>query len=732
MYKRILSSFVLVVVLFSSAQAKEGMWIPLLLNQMNETEMQALGMKMTADDIYSINDGSLKDAIVHFGGFCTGEVISDQGLILTNHHCGYRAIQSHSTLENNYLKDGFWAKQLEDELPNEGLFVTFIKSITDVTDQVLAEMPEGMSESERESWIQTRMERVVEQYQTETAYDLSVKSFYSGNQYFLFATQTFNDIRLVGAPPSSIGKFGADTDNWMWPRHTGDFSLFRIYADADNQPAAYSETNRPYTPLHSLPVDVGGVQPGDFTMVFGFPGRTEEYVPGVAVSHLVDRANPMQIAFREASLTAMDRSMRADEGIKIKYASRYASLSNSYKKWIGMNGGLTSTGAVALKEAYESDFTRRVSVNRRFPAGYKEILPRYSELYEGFGPIDLARKAFVEVAYYNIQLVRYAVNWQRWASAHASGDDGGEADWQKLMQNRSDFYNQIDLTVERDVFEAVISVYLSRVEPAYRPASLMHLEGALKAWDESLFTDATRLSKLENAPMKKWVKAVQKDPLIQLVGALHEFAQSRINPEYSAYTGQLDSLNRIYMQAQMEVFKERRFYPDANSTLRVSYGQVNGFEPRDAVSYSFKTTLSGVMEKYVPGDYEFDVDERLRQLYESKDYGSYADESGEVPVCFIGSNHTSGGNSGSPAINAYGDLIGLNFDRVWEGTMSDYHFNSSICRNIMVDARYILFIVDKYAGMSRLIEEMTLVNRRAEAEAASGDASTPPEEKISD
>lgn len=725
MYKRIILVFVLATSIFTTSSAKEGMWIPLLLNQMNEGEMQALGMKMTAEDIYSVNHGSLKDAIVHFGGFCTGEVISSQGLVLTNHHCGYGAIQSHSTIEHNYLKDGFWARELQDELPNEDLFVTFIKSITDVTDRVLAELPADLSEKDRAAWIKSRIEAVIEEEKLNTAYDLSVRPFYSGNQYFMFATETFNDVRMVGAPPSSIGKFGADTDNWMWPRHTGDFSLFRIYANEKNEPAPYSETNRPYTPIHSLPIDVGGVKPGDFTMIFGFPGRTEEYVPSGAVEHIVEDANPMQIAFRAASLSAMDAAMRADEAVKIKYASRYASLSNSYKKWIGMNGGLTATGAVDLKRAYEADFTRRVSINRRYPATYKTILPTYETLYREFEPVNLARKAFYEVSYYNSQLLRYLRSWSRWYTM--SLEKGGqEAELANLQAEMDGFYSSIDLQVERDVFESVVEVYVNNVAPENRPESMSSAAEALSAWDRSMFTEAGAWAKLGSANGKSALKMLRKDPLLALVSSMHAFAGERINPKYNAYGDQIDSLNRVYMQAQMDVFKELKFYPDANSTLRVSYGQVDGFNPRDAVTYDYTTTLSGVIEKYVPGDYEFDVDPKLIALYEARDFGDYANEQGDVPVCFIGSNHTSGGNSGSPAINAYGDLIGLNFDRVWEGTMSDYHFDSSICRNIMVDARFVLFVIDKYAGMQRLIDEMQIVNRAREE----SQESVPPSEKI--
>lgn len=699
--------------------AKEGMWIPFLLGQLNESEMQAMGMQMTAEDIYSVNQSSLKDAIVHFGGFCTGEVISDQGLVLTNHHCGYGAIQSHSSVENNYLEDGFWAMNRGEEKPNPDLFVTFIKEIQDVTVRALYGIEEGMTEVERAKTIQENIDNIINEEEEKSEYDVMVRAFFKGNQYFMFFTESFKDVRLVGAPPSSIGKYGADTDNWMWPRHTGDFSLFRIYANEDNQPAEYSETNVPYRPNHHLPISLGDVNPGDFTMIFGFPGSTDEYVPSVVIGGIIDEINPLGIAFRERSLAAMDQYMRAEKAVKIKYASKYARISNSYKKWIGMVKGLKFSQAVAEKELYEKAFMQRVSNNRRFRFSYKNILDSYKAMYDEYLVYQLARQAFIEAAIVNVELLDYARSWNRFVDMAENTEDEAklQAAFESLVSGMESFYKDFDVRVDRDVYSAVMPYYESRIDLSLRadniPGDPNDAEASISEI-EKLYgkTNLRSLESMQSLTSKGWeksYKSLKKDPMLALAGDLMDSYREEILPKYRMFNTKIDSLDRVYMQAQMNVFSERTFYPDANSTLRVSYGQVEGFYPRDGVMYNHYTTLDGVVEKYVPGDYEFDLPERLLDLYAEQDYGRYANGAGEMPVCFIASNHTSGGNSGSPAIDAHGNLIGLNFDRVWEGTMSDYNFDERLCRNIMVDIRYVLFIVDKFAGAGHLVNEMTLV-----------------------
>ena len=699
--------------------AKEGMWIPFLLGQLNESEMQAMGMKMTAEDIYSVNQSSLKDAIVHFGGFCTGEVISDQGLVLTNHHCGYGAIQSHSSVEHNYLEDGFWAMDRSEEKPNADLFVTFIKEIQDVTVRALYGVEEGMTEAERSKVIQENIDKIIDEEEGNSDYDVMIRAFFKGNQYFMFFTETFNDVRLVGAPPSSIGKYGADTDNWMWPRHTGDFSLFRIYADENNQPAEFSETNVPYRPNHHLPISLGDVNPGDFTMIFGFPGSTDEYVPSAVIGGIIDEINPLGIAFRERSLAAMDQYMRAEKAVKIKYASKYASISNSYKKWIGMVKGLKSSQAIAEKEMYEELFEQRVSSNRRFPASYKTILDSYKAIYDEYLVYRLARQAFIEAAIVNVELLDYARSWNRFLQLAENTENEAKLQvaFESLVSEMDGFYKDFDMRVDRDVYAAVMPYYESRIamnlradeipgDPNDEDASMREVE---KLYDKTYLKSIESMRNLTSKGWEKTYKKLKKDPMLALAADMMDSYREEILPMYRTFSTKLDSLDRLYMQAQMNVFSDRTFYPDANSTLRVSYGQVQGFYPRDGVMYNHYTTLDGVIEKYVPGDYEFDLPQRILDLYAEQDYGRYANGAGEMPVCFIASNHTSGGNSGSPAIDANGNLIGLNFDRVWEGTMSDYNFDERLCRNIMVDIRYVLFIVDKFAGAGHLVNEMTLV-----------------------
>ena len=697
--------------------AKEGMWIPMLLADLNESEMKDLGMSISAEDIYSINQGSLKDAIVHFGGFCTGEVISDRGLVLTNHHCGFGAIQSHSSVENNYLRDGFWAMNGKEELPNDGLFVRFIKRIDDVTERVLYEVADDMTEKERAEKIKANIEAVIALEEEEYGFDAMVRPFYQGNQYYLFLTQTYNDVRLVGAPPSSIGKYGADTDNWMWPRHTGDFSLFRIYADVDNQPANYSETNIPYIPEHHLPVSTAGIEPGDFTMVFGFPGSTDEYMPATELEMMVGQWNPAKIEVRSIALELMGEAMRNNEMVKIQYASSQASLANSWKKWIGIEQGITASRGIEKKRALEEEFQNAVITNRRFDARYKNLLPSYDKLYGEWSPYVKARDLYLETCFRAIGSTSFAYQMRALTAELEGGAENVGSNAVSAAQGHWKDYNE---DLERDLFVTLMANYVAKADGELRAPELNDWsdDRAVDLFNKSAFTSQARFEMaMANSP-KKLAKALEKDEFFQLVLSMFSFYRSDLAAGYGNVKAQLDSMDRLYMKAQMDVFNRRRFFPDANSTLRLSYGKVEGFEPRDAVSYDYYTTLDGVIAKYQPGDYEFDLPSKLLELNESKDYGDYANDRGELPVCFIASNHTSGGNSGSPAINGKGELIGLNFDRVWEGTMSDYNFDESRCRNIMVDIRYVLFIIDKFAGATYLVDEMDLVYAAEEVEEA--------------
>ena len=672
-----------------------GMWIPSLLEGMNEDEMTSLGSKLTAKDIYDVNNSSLKDAIGHFNGGCTSEVISPKGLILTNHHCGFSQIQSHSSLENDYLKNGFWAMNFEDELPNNGLFVEFIVSIHDVSKEVLAAINEDMTEKEKQSTIDKNSNAILKNWTKETWQDVKVKSFYKGNQYFLFVTERFEDIRLVGAPPTSIGKFGSDTDNWVFPRHTGDFSLFRIYADANNRPAKYSENNQPYTPKHFLPISLDGVEEGDFTMIFGFPGRTNEYLPAVAIEHITKNYNPTNIAIREAALKVIDEKMKDDDEVRIKYASKQARIANAWKKWIGENLGIKKSNAVEKRRTFESTFTKALK-EKGLEAKYGDILPEFNRLYKDFAPVNIKRRNFIEVFLVTNELMQMTLRTFQMEQAINNDSSVFEKARESLMRRFKGIHKNYNVDVDKGVFISVMPFYTDHVDDSiYNNTAFTNIDSALKL--------------LQGTP-EQVLKNINNDAAYKFAKPIIDEFYNTIDKEFQQKNEPIAALQTKYMTALMEALPNARYFPDANSTLRVTYGQVRGYSPKDAVYYNHVSYLDGVIEKYIPGDYEFDVPQKLRDLHASKDYGPYADTNGKVPVCFLGTNHTTGGNSGSPAIDAHGNLVGLNFDRVWEGTMSDMNYDPEICRNIMVDLRYVLFIIDKYAGAKHLIDEMKLVH----------------------
>ena len=690
---KLIKLLILFIAINVSAQ-QGGMWIPSLLQGMNEQEMQSLGSKLSAGDIYDINSSSLKDAIGHFNGGCTSEVISPKGLLLTNHHCGFSQIQSHSSLENDYLKDGFWAMSLDEELPNKGLYVEFIVRIEDVTDKVLDGIGEGSAEKEKQSMIDGNSNSVRKATLIEPWQKSNIKAFFKGNQYFLFVTERFEDIRLVGAPPSSIGKFGSDTDNWVWPRHTGDFSMFRIYADKNNLPAKYSKDNVPYTPKHFLPISLDGVAAGDFTMVFGFPGSTNEYLPAVAVEQITQKVNPSKIAIREAALKVIDGFMKKDDKIRIQYASKQARIANYWKKWIGENQGIQKSNAINKKKIFEREFTKKLKT-KKLKDQYGHILTGFEKLYDDFERVNVKRNNFNEVFVRNNELMQMMFRLIQLENAAYNSENAFNNTRTSLISRLKSIHKNYNVEVDKGVYKAIMPLYTSKIDASiYEKSSFTNLDSALVLLEGN--TNEV-LTKLNEDAAYKYAK-----PFVE------EF-YAKIEPKFQRINTEINAVQKQYMAALMDVMPNERYYPDANSTLRVTYGQVRGYKPRDAVYYNPISYLEGVIEKYIPGDYEFEAPKKLLELYKSKDYGQYADANGKLPVCFLGTNHTTGGNSGSPAIDAHGNLIGLNFDRVWEGTMSDYNYDADICRNIMVDIRYVLFIVDKYAGAKNLIEEMTLV-----------------------
>ncbi len=709
--KKLLRALVLFVSFPIFAQ-QGGMWVPSLLKGMNEKEMKSLGMKMSVADIYDVNTSSLKDAVPQFNGGCTAEVISSKGLLLTNHHCGYGEIQSHSTVEHDYLQDGFWAMSLEEELPNPDLEVTFIVSIHDVTKEILNGVDAITNEAEKKTAVQKNINDLQKSYKREDWQSVMIRTFFEGNQYMLFVTESFEDIRLVGAPPSSIGKFGSDTDNWVWPRHTGDFSLFRIYADKNNRPAKYSKDNVPYTPKHFLPVSINGVEQNDFTMVYGYPGRTQEYLPSFAVEQIVNDLNPAKIEIRDKALKVADGFMRQDQAIKIQYASKFASIANYWKKWIGESQGLKKSNAVGIKKSFEQEFLDRAKKQNKM-SEYGNLLPQFEKIYKDITPYALARDYFQEIVLRNNELLSVGFRLYQLENAfNKSGEQAFNDRKENLIKGLEALYKDYNKDVDHGIFNETVKLYGTKAPANLTPASIKdkdYIALGNDIYSKSALTSYDKLKKLMNGKAADVVKNMQKDPGYVLAKSLAANYFDYVAPSYDKMALELESLQRTYMKAQLELFPDARIFPDANSTLRVTYGKVNGYQPSDAVTYNHVTYLDGVIEKYVPGDYEFDVPQKLIDLYNTKDFGPYADKNGKLPVNFIATNHTTGGNSGSPAIDAHGNLIGLNFDRVWEGTMSDIHYDPAICRNIMVDARYILFVIDKYAGAKHLIDEIKIV-----------------------
>ena len=650
--------------------ADEGMWLP---SQIAEriADMQSKGFKLTAEDLYSINNSSLKDAIVHFNGGCTGEIISNEGLLITNHHCGYSQIQSHSSVEHDYLRDGFWAMTRAEELPNKNLYVAFLEYMDDVTDEVLEGYSSDMTEQQREELVKKNSAKIRKDAESKgKGLKARVAPLYYGNQYFIWVYKVFTDVRLVGAPPSSIGKFGGDTDNWMWPRHTGDFSIFRIYAGKDNEPAEYSEENVPYRPKRSFKVNASGIKEGDFTLVYGFPGRTNEYLMSEAVKYTAEISNPHKIKLRTLRLDIQKREMEKDNAVRIQYASKNANVSNSWKKWQGEMKGIFKMRAIENKRDFEAKFTEW----SKGKPEYEGLIDKFASLYAALEPLAFVSD-YQKEALNAVEILAYAA---------------------KPNKDSAAFYKDYFQPIDKDIFIALFNEYNNSVPDSYKAPYFkekLAQMGSVEAWAEEIFSGD--LSKAA-----------------EVYAETNKYFNDNIKPQIDSINYELALLYRTYMRGQMEYNKANRgtrvFYPDANSTLRIAYGTVQGYSPTAAVYYTPVSSLEGIIQKDNPAIYDYNIPQKLRDIHAAKDYGVW-EVDGSVPVAFIATNHTSGGNSGSPVLDANGNLIGVNFDRVWEGTMSDVVFDPEVCRNIALDIRYALFIIDKLAGAQHLLDEMEII-----------------------
>jgi len=714
MKKLIVLMTVLLAVSFTT-RADEGMWLLHMLKKINEAEMQQMGLNLSAEDIYSINEASLKDAIVMLnGGMCTAEVISDQGLVLTNHHCAYGSIQSFSSPDHDYLTDGFWAYSKDQEMAIEDFEVSFLVRIEDMTAKVLAGVTDEMSEEERSAMIGQAMKEAEAAAVEGTDFTAQVKSFFYGNEFYLFVYNTYRDVRLVGAPPESVGKFGGDTDNWMWPRHTGDFSLLRIYADQDNNPADYAADNKPFTPKRHLKVSMDGVAADDFTMIMGYPGSTDRYLSSFGVQQAIDVYNPSVVEVRDVKLKAMKKHMDADKAVRIQYASKYASTANYWKYYIGQTKGLKRLNVYGKKKSLEDRFQKWVAKDPKREAKYGEAIPMISAYYEATEPNVKANVYALEAGLIGADITLFAWRFNRtFEAAMAQEDEAKRTEiLSSFISTADDFYKDYNFDTDKDVFINLMTLYKENISSDNLPSIFALIDKKYKGsvqrfademYKKSIMTDRTRLNDFIMKPNRK---KFDKDlAIMNALAMIEKYRASFNSPAQDKY----DRGYRLFVDGIRKMDPDYKFSPDANSTMRLSYGKVDGYYAADAVHYDFITTAQGILDKHNPNDPEFVMPSTLIELLKKRQYGKWADENGELVVCFISGNDITGGNSGSPVLNANGDLIGLAFDGNWEAMSGDIAFEPELQRTISVDIRYVMFIIDKMAGAQNLIDEIDFV-----------------------
>ncbi|HNW49948.1 MAG TPA: S46 family peptidase [Prolixibacteraceae bacterium] len=698
------------------ASADEGMWLPSFLSEINVQKMQKMGSELTAEDIFNINSSSLKDAVIVLdGGSCTGELVSPDGLFLTNHHCGYGEIQEHSSVENDILKNGFWAKNRKEELSNPGKTVSFLIRVEDVTDTILTKLTPEMNEDTRRDSIRAISSRLESAAEEGTDYDAEVNDLFESNRYYLFVYETFRDVRLVAAPPQSVGKFGGDTDNWMWPRHTGDFSIFRIYTDPNGKPAEYSENNIPLKSRHFLPVSLEGYQDGDFAMVMGYPGSTNRYLTSEGVNYVMNVVNDARIKVRKEKLDILANYMNTGEKATIQYASKYARSSNYYKFSIGQNRGLTRLNVVEKKRATENQFLSWVNADENRKKEYGETLKMISDAYihtDDNKAVQYIAEAFLrgpEIFQYANRFSDLQMNLKQ-----NLGKDAVARSVNSLKEKLNDYYKDYDAATDQKLVAALTKVFVENVSPVYYPEFVKTIKGKYQGdydrWAADLFRKSIfdEKEKVEAFLSKPKLAVLANDPAYKISGQIYDSYRKAIKENETDHTN-LGKGYRLYLKGLMEMEPETQFYPNANSTMRLTFGKVGDYDPAEAVHYDYFTTLKGYVEKEIPGDWEFDVSPRLKELYYAKDYGEYADKDGTLHTCFISNNDITGGNSGSPVINGKGELIGIAFDGNWEAMSGDIAFEPDLQRCINVDIRFVLWMIDKFAGDKQLIDEMTIV-----------------------
>jgi hypothetical protein len=718
MVNRIFLSLTLIFTAIIPVLSGGGMWIPLLVDSMKLEELQQHGFNLGTEEIYSNHHASLKDAVAIFGGGCTGALISPDGLIITNHHCGYSRIQSHSTVEHNYLTNGFWAASRNDELPNPGLTVTLLISMEDVTRQALTGVNDSLSETERNRRVMDNVDRIEMKAREGNNYLTDVKPFFFGKSYYLFLYEVYKDVRLVGAPPESIGRFGGDSDNWIWPRHTGDFSLFRIYAGKDNRPAEYSPDNLPYKPRKYLNLSVDGVKEGDFTMVLGYPGHTDEYLTSRGLNLVSEKSLPAKVEMRTLRINALQNQMNKGEEYRLKFAVKYLNVSNSWKKWMGVTMGVEKSDALHAKLLQETQFSHWSRSPAVKDPHYSVLMDQFNRTYDLYDPLYLANDLGGEfLSSIEIFSLTNSCLSQYYALNDSSRSYINSA-IERLRRNGMNTFRSGTLEIDKQILPELLRIYAANTAARFHPGVYETIRkdynNNYRAYTDhlfrtSLFTDSLRYNKLLNRSAAAIHRKLWTDPLPALYREFNHTLLFKVYDKLDSLSLELNRLYREYLGGLMTMEPGRSFYPDANFTMRMTFGQVEGYKAADAVEYTCTTTLDGVMEKENQDIADYRVFPALKEVYQNHDFGNWS-VNGKIPVCFLASNHTSGGNSGSPVLNSNGELIGINFDRNWEGTVSDYVYNPAICRNISLDIRYVLFLIDKVAHASWLFDELTLVH----------------------